>query len=90
MTFRESEVQNFLELFHHSKEKIRNFEGCQHLTLLEDHDFPNVLTTYSIWDDAPALQQYRQSTLFKEVWAETKAKFAEKPMAFSLKKLITV
>ena len=90
MTFKEAEIDNFLSLFYASKEKIRNFEGCQHLSLLKDYDHPNIMTTYSIWKDQSALNQYRQSALFKEVWSKTKVKFDAKPVAFSLEELVTV
>lgn len=90
MTFRPEERNNFLELFDQKKEKIRHFEGCSHLELLEDYNDPNVFSTYSYWQDEVALNAYRHSELFAEVWANTKSKFAAKPVAFSLKKFIQV
>lgn len=90
MTFRPEERNNFLELFDQCKEKIRHFKGCSHLELLEDYNDPNVFSTYSYWEDEAALNAYRHSELFAEVWANTKSKFAAKPVAFSLKKFIQV
>lgn len=90
MTFRENEVAAFLALFNESKEQIRNFPGCHHLTLLEDYHDSNVFSTYSIWDDDEALNQYRKSALFAKVWKATKAKFAAPPLAFSNRELIKV
>lgn len=90
MTFKHNEVENFLKLFDASKNKIRNFNGCTHLELLKDYDASNVFSTYSIWKDAASLDAYRQSELFGEVWRATKAKFEEKPIAFSSKKFINV
>ena len=43
--------------------------------------------TYSHWESEEALNKYRDSELFKSVWSFTKALFAEKPQAFSTKKL---
>ncbi len=83
MTFREAEIDNFLDLFSESKSKIRAFPGCQHLELHRDLDHPNVLATYSWWTGPEALENYRHSPLFKEVWARTKVLFADKPVAFS-------
>jgi len=87
MTFIPEEVDAFLELFHSTKEKIRNFEGCKHLELLQDYNQPNVFVTYSYWESEAHLNQYRFSPLFGEVWKATKAKFADKPVAFSSKKV---
>jgi len=90
MTFMPEERDNFLKLFDDSKEKIRHFQGCSHLELLKDYNDPNVFSTYSSWEDEAALNAYRHSELFAEVWAKTKSKFAAKPVAFSSKKFIKV
>ena len=47
MTFQEDKIPDFLEIFNNSKQKIRRFEGCQHLELLQDTLQNNVLMTYS-------------------------------------------
>ncbi len=85
MTFEPSNVADFLAVFDESKEKIRKMEGCSHLELLQDYNLPNSFSTYSYWTDEEALNTYRESDLFKEVWAKTKVLFSEKPMVFSLK-----
>ncbi|NBC01373.1 MAG: antibiotic biosynthesis monooxygenase [Bacteroidetes bacterium] len=73
----------FLALFDEAAPKIRTVDGCQHLELWEDARFPNVLTTYSLWRNAAALDAYRTSTLFQTTWAKTKPLFAAPPQAFS-------
>lgn len=88
MTFQEDKVDAFLNNFYQNKEKIRNFPGCQHLELWQDENFKNIFITYSFWDDEAALNQYRDSELFKSIWAVTKPLFSQKPNAFSAKKLI--
>jgi quinol monooxygenase YgiN len=90
MTFLDEEVHSFLQLFDESKERIRHFEGCCHLELLRDFNAPNIFSTYSKWESEEALNCYRSSALFGEVWKATKAKFAEKPVAFSLRSFIQV
>ena len=87
MTFRPDEVEAFLENFEANKNSIRNFSGCSHLELWQDHDSKNIFTTYSPWESEEALNQYRDSELFKSVWSFTKALFSEKPIAFSSKKM---
>jgi quinol monooxygenase YgiN len=90
MTFEEDKVNDFLKVFDESKEKIRHFPGCRHLELLKDYNQDNVFSTYSYWEDDEALNNYRFSELFKEVWSQTKILFKEKPVAFSSKKYIEV
>jgi len=90
MTFQEDKVDDFLEVFDESKEKIRGFEGCTHLELLKDYHDSNIYSTYSYWEDDKALYSYRHSSLFKSVWAKTKPLFSDKPVAFSSEKYIEV
>ena len=90
MTFREDEVDNFLAVFNKSKSRIRNFEGCNHLELHKDYNKDNVYITYSHWDSEDALNNYRHSELFAGVWADTKALFADKPVAYSHRKVMAV
>jgi quinol monooxygenase YgiN len=90
MTFREEEVLNFLALFHSHQTQIRHFPGCLHLELWRDKQNPCVMSTYSHWESEEALEAYRHSTLFAEVWPKTKALFAEKPIARSHERLIRV
>jgi quinol monooxygenase YgiN len=90
MTFKPEDVTSFLELFENTKSKIRHFEGCEHLELMRDFNNPNVFSTYSKWLSEGHLNNYRKSALFGQVWKDTKSKFAEKPIAFSMQKFIKV
>lgn len=83
MTFRPDALADFFALFEDSAPKIRRFEGCHHLELWEDARYPTVLTTYSHWDDADALDAYRHSDLFRATWARTKPLFAAPTVAHS-------
>ena len=85
LTFRPEAVDTFLHLvFEPSKTLIRNVPGCRHMELLQSTGQSNVLFTFSLWDDAAALEAYRQSDLFRTTWAKTRALFAEKAEAWSL------
>lgn len=84
LTFQEDKVTTFLENFHENKVKIRSFPGCLHLEVWQDHHQPNILMTCSHWESADALENYRQSELFRGIWAITKTFFADKPIAYSL------
>jgi quinol monooxygenase YgiN len=87
MTFEPSKTEAFQELFDQNKEKIRGFEGCSFLELYRDKNRGNIFFTYSYWENEDALENYRTSALFKEVWSETKKMFSDKPEAWSVDKV---
>ena len=87
MTFDPTKVDEFLNNFNQVKEKIRAFEGVEHLELLNDKNKSNIYFTYSIWKDETYLEKYRHSDLFKGVWAQTKVLFNAKPLAWSVDKI---
>ncbi|MBC6698103.1 antibiotic biosynthesis monooxygenase [Hymenobacter sp. BT190] len=84
MTFVPKYVPNFLQLFQASENQIRSMPGCRFLELWQDADQPNVYCTHSHWDSTDALNAYRRSALFGQVWPATKALFAAPPLAFSV------
>ncbi|WP_062058846.1 putative quinol monooxygenase [Aquimarina longa] len=84
MGFIPDQIDAFLENFELHKDLIRNFEGCSHLKLLRDITHSNQFFTYSHWESEVHLNNYRNSTLFKEVWKNTKNKFNQKPEAWSV------
>ncbi|GAB3235674.1 antibiotic biosynthesis monooxygenase [Algoriphagus aestuariicola] len=90
MTFRPDAVAEFLANFETHKNSIRHFPGCKHLELWQDVLEKNIFTTYSHWESEEALDQYRDSELFKSVWKATKTLFSAKPKAFSSKKTLEV
>ncbi|SKB39659.1 hypothetical protein SAMN05660776_0947 [Salegentibacter holothuriorum] len=83
MEFDPSKLDEFLANFEENKSKIRAFEGCEKLELLQDKHNTNIFFTYSNWVDEPSLERYRNSELFKGVWAKTKLLFNAKPVAWS-------
>ena len=83
MTFRPDRLDAFLAVFREARPRIAAAPGCRHLELWADARFPNVLTTYSHWDGADALDAYRRSALFRETWARTTPLFAAPPVAHS-------
>lgn len=90
MTFHSQFVEQFQQLFDERKELIRNFEGCTHLELWQDAHDSNIFFTYSNWESEAHLNYYRFSELFKDTWAKTKALFAEKPKAWSVKQKVVL
>ncbi len=83
LTIRPDALEEFLAHFDASAPRIRAFEGCEHLELWQDARFLNVVTTYSHWTDAEALECYRRSGFFRETWAQVKPLFAARPVARS-------
>jgi heme-degrading monooxygenase HmoA len=84
MCFHEHHIDEFTKLFEERKQKIRSFEGCNHLELWQDANDKRVFFTYSIWDTHHHLDRYRFSDFFKETWGKTKALFAAPPSAWSV------
>lgn len=83
MVFRPEEIGPFQALFEENKEKIRGFEGCTSLKLLQDQNNPCIFFTYSLWQSEENLNAYRHSDLFKGVWKSTKSKFSDRAEAWS-------
>ena len=77
-------VADFLTLFRAFESQIRHQPGCRHLELWQDADHPHTYCTYSHWDDAAALDAYRRSALFGQVWPATKRLLASPAQAFSV------
>ena len=90
MSFEPEAIDTFESNFEHHKDQIRAFEGCSFLELLQDMNQKNVFFTYSYWQSAHHLEQYRNSALFKSVWAKTKVLFNAKPEAWSVEKSVTL
>lgn len=90
MKFQENKINIFLDNFNQVKKQIRNFEGNHFLELYQDKNDKCVFFTYSYWYSEAALEKYRNSSLFKEVWAFTKALFSDKPQAWSVDKIDTL
>ena len=65
MEFHENQVNTFLRIFRDRKINIRAAEGCKHLAMWQSTTDPSIIFTYSHWEDADALELYRNSDLFK-------------------------
>ena len=87
LTFQKEYIPDFLEIFEESKHRIRTSKGCNFVELYQDQTNECVFFTYSCWDDVYDLDQYRNSSFFKDVWGRTKILFSDKPEAWSVSKL---
>lgn len=86
MSFEADKIDLFLANFNENKENIRKSKGCELLELYRDKTNTNVFFTYSNWQTEQDLENYRNSALFKNVWAKTKVLFNDKPQAWSVDK----
>ncbi|WP_369048570.1 putative quinol monooxygenase [Tenacibaculum sp. UWU-22] len=90
MSFHPEKTEAFLAFFNTKKEFIRNAKGCRLLELYRDKNNTNVFFTYSYWNSEQDLENYRNSALFKDVWAKTKILFNDKPLTWSVDKITTL
>lgn len=90
MGFQPENIDTFLNDFEVVKSKVRGFKGCLFLELYRDKSNTNQFFTYSYWEDEQALENYRNSDLFKGVWENTKQYFNQKPEAWSVDKLVSL
>ena len=84
MGFDEANIDAFLSNFETNKNNIRSFNGCLFLELYRDKNDPTIFFTYSNWESEQHLENYRQSDIFKHVWAKTKPLFNRLPEAWSV------
>lgn len=87
MVFDPGEVDNFLELFEKNRSRISGFEGCDSVILLRDIHQNNIFFTYSHWRDEEALEAYRKSDTFREIWGKAKPLFIGRAEAWSVEEL---
>lgn len=87
MTFHPEKIDEFVAIYRKYRTFIKNAEGCTHVELLQDQHKKNTFFTYSHWENESFLEKYKNSTIFGEVWPQTKALFSEKPKAWSTHKI---
>lgn len=85
LEFDPERVAEFVHFFSENKAVIASFPGCLSLELFQDDTFEHVYYTFSTWENAEALESYRQSETYTKLWSFAKARFAGKPLAYSLK-----
>ena len=90
LSFKKENIASFEQLFEETKDKIRNFSGCNFLELYQDSEDPGIFFTYSYWQSSQALEAYRESEFFKNVWGKTKKMFEKKPQAWTVNKIQTL
>lgn len=87
LTFKPENIPSFERIFKSTQPEILKFKGCKLVEGYHDVANPCVYFTYSHWEDAADLENYRNSEFFKNVWKKTKLLFDAKPEAWSLNKI---
>jgi len=67
------DVDAFRLLLRESSPRVRQFPGCLSLQIVADIADPTSFFTLSTWRDTDALEAYRASPLFVEIWPRVKA-----------------
>lgn len=83
LTFQEAHLDAFLTHFETVKWQVAQFPGCHGMRLIQDLENPCLIMTYSEWENAEALENYRRSDLFQSIWPHIKPWFSARPEAWS-------
>lgn len=78
----------FETLFYQSQAYIENFDGCRKTNLFRVAGSSEEYFTISYWDNEQALENYRASAVFKDVWSKVKPLFSGKAEAWTLNGVI--
>jgi len=84
LKFQEQYISKFKHFANDIENIIKSQEGCIDLELLQDISDPSIFFTYSKWDNENALNNYRKSDFFRNIWPQTKEWFSAKPEAWSV------
>lgn len=84
LEFELDKIDAFLSYFDRINQMVNTFPGCSGVKLYQDIHLPTKIITYSHWIDEVALNNYRNSDAFNEIWSTIKPWFCEKPQAWSL------
>lgn len=84
LEFQPEKINEFLRFFDGIKNVVNTFPGCSGMKLYQDINNPNIVMTYSHWENAEALNNYRNSEEFGKIWPTIKPWFGGKPEAWSV------
>jgi quinol monooxygenase YgiN len=84
LEFEQDKIEGFLQFFDTIKHQVNTFPGCHGMKLYQDINQPNIVMTYSHWENQEALDAYRKSETFGTIWPKIKPWFNAKPQAWSV------
>ena len=82
-----SKINDFIKIYEESYSFIRNSSGNISVKLVSDINQKNILFTISEWESENALNDYRNTVFFANVWAKVKTLLISKTDAWSLQSL---
>ena len=85
---KQSEVETFKTYFDTVCETIRHQDGCTLLQAWQEVSDPSVFFTYSVWNSADDLENYRNSAFFLQFWKTVKPWFADKAEVWTFDKIV--
>jgi quinol monooxygenase YgiN len=77
MRFQPDKVDEFLALYATAQPIIATQPGCHSVQLVRQIDDPSAFATWSLWQDASALEAYRTSAFFLGFWPQVRALFRQ-------------
>lgn len=77
----------FLDIFAKHLLFMKELPGCVDLQLLYDSSDLDTFFTQSTWESELALQDYRSSEYFRDIWGTIKPWFVERAHAWTLEKV---
>lgn len=83
LSFESGQEEVFLDAFGQHSLQMQEVAGHMSLQLLRDELDPHIFFTISLWRDTNYLDDYRNSELFKSIWAKIKPWFRDRPQAWT-------
>ncbi len=87
LQFHPNHVGEFREIFSRHMSHMDDFPDCLELNGFQDHQHPQIFFTISRWKSQEALDQYRYSEYFRQIWGRVKPLFSAKAEAYSVVKI---
>lgn len=84
LNFKPERAKEFEDFFGTVRTQIAAFEGCLAFEASQDLKNPACYFTISTWENEDALENYRNSDLFKSTWGRVKPLFSTPAQAWSL------
>lgn len=84
MNVNELDIEKFKLLVQPYQSKILAFKGCVQVDIMRDKKNRTQFFSYSIWESEEALENYRNSKMFREIWAEIKKLLSSPTIAWTV------
>ncbi|GAB4282635.1 MAG: hypothetical protein Kow0068_07300 [Marinilabiliales bacterium] len=82
MEINEADIDSYLEKVQSVLDKIKSFDGCVSINILNDKEVSNRFFSYSTWESEEKLDAYRNSEWFKQIWSEIRQYFKSPAQAW--------